>query len=334
MPEKTQAIDLVIPWVDGGDPAWLAEKACYAPDETADDRAQRYRSWDTLRYLFRGIEKNLPWVRTVHFVTWGHLPPWLDLACEKLRIVRHGDYIPAEYLPTFSSHVIELNLHRIPGLSERFIYANDDTFFLRPLAPDFFFKDGLPVDRAVQNVLQFARRDGIDHIVANDLTVVNAHFSKKEAIGKAPAKWFAPAYGAAVLKNVYLSPFTHFTGFVDHHLPNAFLKSTLREVWEAEGALLDVTCRHRFRSDEDVNQWLFRYWQLAAGRFTPGKANPGALFPIGRADEAIKNAILRGAYPMVCLSDDDPTVDFTAENRKLCGWFAQIFPESSGFEKI
>lgn len=333
MPDTVNVIDLVIPWVDGNDPAWQAEKAGYVSPAGGDDRALRYRSWDTLRYLFRGIEKNLPWVRQVYFVTWGHLPPWLDPNCGRLRIVNHRDYIPADYLPTFSSHTIELNLHRIPELSERFIYANDDTFFLRPLAPEFFFREGLPVDRAVQNVLQFARRDGIDHIVANDLTVINGHFSKKEVVKKNPGKWYAPQYGAGMLKNIYLKSFTYFTGFEDFHLPNAFLKSTLQEVWEAEGELLDATCRRKVRSDADVNQWLFRYWQLASGRFVPGKTVPGALFPIGEADGQIEKAILEGGYPMVCLSDNDPDLDFETENRKLCSWLEKRFPEKSGFEK-
>ncbi len=333
MTEPVRNIDLVIPWVDGNDPAWQAEKAAYVSPGGGDDRPLRYRSWDTLPYLFRGIEKNLPWVRRVFFVTWGHLPPWLNTDCEKLTVVNHRDFIPADYLPTFSSHTIELNLHRIPALSERFIYANDDTFFLQTLPPEFFFRNGLPVDRAVQNVLQFARRDGIDHIVANDLTVINAHFSKKEVIKKAYDKWYAPAYGIGMLKNIYLRSFTYFTGFVDYHLPNAYLKSTLREVWAAEGALLDATCRRRVRSAADVNQWLFRYWQLASGRFVPGKTDPGALFAIGRDDEKIKDAILSAACPMVCLSDDDPDADFAAENRKLCGWLEKRFPEKSGFEK-
>ena len=332
MPDNQTAVDLVFPWVDGADPAWQAEKARYTAPPTGDDRVNRYRSWDTLRYLFRGVEKNLPWVRTVFFITWGHLPPWLNTDCPKLQIVTHRDYIPARYLPTFSANTIELNLHRIEGLSARFIYANDDTFFLRPLAPDFFFKNGLPVDRAVQNVLQFARRDGVDHIVANDLTVINTHFSKKEAIGKAPAKWYTPRYGAGLLKNLYLKPFTHFTGFVDAHMPNAFLKSTLEEVWAAEEPLLDATCSRKIRSDADVNQWLFRYWQLASGRFAPGGAVPGRLFAIGKEDAAIRDAIENRRYPMICLSDDDPAADFEAENRKLCGWLEKQFPAPSAFE--
>ena len=56
-------IDLVIPWVDGNDSKWLAEKRACLKEEEGDGRANRFREWDNLEYLFRGIEKNLPWIR-------------------------------------------------------------------------------------------------------------------------------------------------------------------------------------------------------------------------------------------------------------------------------
>jgi hypothetical protein len=68
-------------WVDGSDLNWLAEKKKYSPKQENDDRPQRYRDWGLLRYWFRGVEEFAPWVRTVHFVTWGHLP---DIADERI----------------------------------------------------------------------------------------------------------------------------------------------------------------------------------------------------------------------------------------------------------
>ena len=326
-------IDLVVPWVDGSDPVWQAEKAKYAPAPKGDDRVIRYRSWDHFRWFFRCVEQNLPWVRTVHFVTWGHLPAWLNTDHPKLNIVRHTDYIPAAYLPTFSANPIELNLHRIEGLAEHFIFANDDTFFLQPLQPEFFFKNGLPVDSAIQNVLQFKDRTGIDHIVANDLTCLNSHFSKKDCVRKAPGKWFAPVYKKGALQNLYLQRFTNFTGFLDPHLPNAFLIKTFEAVWEAEGAYLDEVCRNRVRGFGDVNQWLMRYWQLAAGDFVPCAPNRGMLYAIGRDDAAIETAIRTRRYPMLCLSDHDETVDHDKEDAFLSALFGEILPAASAFEK-
>ena len=84
---------------------------------------------DNLQYWFRGVGKFAPWVNRIHFITYGHLPPWLNVDHPKINIVRHTDYIPKKYLPTFNSHVIELNIHRIEGLANCFVYFNDDTFY-------------------------------------------------------------------------------------------------------------------------------------------------------------------------------------------------------------
>ena len=143
-------MDFVIAWVDGNDPAWQKEKRKteHVPEATAeaDDRDERYRDWDNLQYWFRGVEQFAPWVRKIHFVTWGHLPKWLNTEHPKLHIVKHEDFIPSEFLPTFNSHTIEWNFHRIPGLSERFVYFNDDMFLLNQIHPENFFIGEKPVD--------------------------------------------------------------------------------------------------------------------------------------------------------------------------------------------
>ena len=122
----------------------------YAPKDRflVDDRDARYRDWETLRYWFRGVEKFAPWVNKIYFVTCGHVPSWLNLDADKLVHVKHSDYIPEEYLPTFSSHPIELNVNRIRGLSEHFVYFNDDTFLCRSIPKEIFYRDGKPVHQA------------------------------------------------------------------------------------------------------------------------------------------------------------------------------------------
>lgn len=329
---KEYPIDLVLPWVDGSDPEWLAEKAAYSGAQ-GDARSNRYRDWGNLQYVFRGIEKFLPWVRTVHFVTWGHLPPWLNPDCPRLHVVTHRDYIPEAYLPSFSSHPIELNLHRIEGLAEHFIYTNDDIFFLRPQSPGDYFRGGLPVDSAVQNVLQFRRADGIDHVVANNLACLNRNFDKRTEMRRKPGKWFSPKYGTGAANNLYLLPFRNFTGFADPHIAQPYRKQIFREAWEAEPELLDAACRSRFRSHGDVNQWLMRYWQLAKGEFVPGNPGRGRLFAIGAEDARIRQAVLARKYAMVCLSDDDPALDVAKEIEFLRGLLEAVLPEKSSFER-
>lgn len=324
-------IDMVIPWVDGADPVWRTEKELYE-GKVGDDRPVRYRDWDNLRYLFRGIEKNMPWIRKVHFVTWGHIPAWINRDCSKLNIVKHEDYIPKKYLPTFSSHPIELNLHRIKGLSEHFIYSNDDIYFLKPIQPTCYFKNGLPVDSAIQSVLKFERWDGIDHIVVNNLILLNRNFNKREVIKTMPKNWFSYKYGKRTLQNLFLSPIKNFTGFSDYHMPNAYLKSTFEEVWKKENKILDDTCNNRIRCSQDVNQWLMRYWQLASGKFIPSSPPKGKLFVIGQDDEEIKNIIVNKKCDIICLSDDSVEIDFDKEKNFINELFETIYPNKSSFE--
>ena len=137
--EEKSEIDFVITWVDGNDPAWKRQRnlAAQASEQIqkTDNRKERYRDWDNLQYWFRGVEQFAPWVRKVHFVTWGHIPDWLNIAHPKLNIVRHDEFIPKDFLPTFNSHTIEWNFHRIQGLSDNFVYFNDDMLLLNTVKP-------------------------------------------------------------------------------------------------------------------------------------------------------------------------------------------------------
>ena len=333
-------IDVVIAWVDGSDPAWLAEKERFAPSALADGRALRYRDWGTLPYVFRGIEHFAPWVDTVHFVTWGHLPPWLNTEYPKLHVVRHQDYIPAEYLPTFSSHTIELNLHRIAGLSEKFVYFNDDMFLLHPVAPERFFRNGLPCDFAVMNpayTLDLADGSGDDrifYIPYNDVNHLNAHYSMPECVKKHPLRWFNPVYGTDLLRNLLLYPWGRFVGFVDSHLPQPYLKSSFSAAWIDSFAILDATCRNPIRTDHDVNQWYLRYRQLAKGSFRPVRPLKNAVFALKPGNDAAYEAIAQQKLPMICLNDSPYSEErFTEEKGKLQKAFELILPGKSRFER-
>ena len=327
------SIDVVIAWVDGSDPNWREVKNAHDPYFKGDSRDIRFRDWDNLQYVFRGIEKFMPWVRKVHFVTWGHLPKWLNTGCKKLNIVNHTDYIPKIYLPTFSSHPIEMNFHRIKGLAEQFIYANDDMFFLKEMEPDMFFKEGLPCDSLVETALQF-HKGGIDHIIGNNLEIINEHFEKRDCRRNHSRKWFSRCYGKQLFRNLYMYPFKDFTGFMDHHLPISLKKSTYIKVWEMESEKLNSTCLHKIRSVEDVNCWLFRYWQLVSGSFYPRTTNIGRFFSIGRDDIEIERAIKNQTVKMVCLSDDNENMDFEKEKDFIKDCFQTILPEKSSFEKM
>ena len=140
-----QEIDFVVFWVDGSDPEWQQKKARYkgTPQQAA---SVRYRDWDILKYWFRAVETYAPWVRHIYFVADNQRPSWLNFDHPKLSFVDHRDFIPEEFLPTFQVNTIEDNLHRIKGLSEQFVVFNDDMFINAPIAPDYYFRNGLPCD--------------------------------------------------------------------------------------------------------------------------------------------------------------------------------------------
>ena len=140
--DSLEPIDAVYTWVDGDDPGWQAQWE--ASGHPSDLPRHRYRNHDELRYSLRSLEQFAPWVRTVYLVTSGQQPEWLNLDSSRLQLVAHDQIFPdAHNLPTFNSHAIELNLHRIPGLSQRFLYINDDCFFGKSCQPgDFVGADG------------------------------------------------------------------------------------------------------------------------------------------------------------------------------------------------
>jgi UDP-N-acetylglucosamine-lysosomal-enzyme len=99
----------------------------------------RYRDSSELRYSLRSLVQNAPWIRHIYIVTDNQIPNWLNLETSRLSIISHSDiFANISHLPVFSSPAIEANIHRIPGLSRRFIYFNDDVFLGQPVLPEDF----------------------------------------------------------------------------------------------------------------------------------------------------------------------------------------------------
>lgn len=327
-------IDIVLLWVDGNDPVWRAEYEKYAPKVNGDKRNVRFRDWGNLRFLFRGIEKYAPWVRKVHFVTCGHIPDWLSLNAPKINIVKHSDFISNECLPTFNCNPIEMNIHRIKDLAEQFIYFNDDTFLINSVPEERFFKNGLPCDIAALNTMQ-PNTQGIDHIICNDLILINKYFTKRNLLKEHLGKWINVKYFSQWYRTLVLLPWSLHTGFVDPHLPNAYLKSTFERVWELEPEILQKTAESRFRNITDVNQYLIRYWRLCSGEFSPYNVwKDSELITIQNNNlYHISDVIRNQRKKVICLNDADSTVDFDRAKMSLIRDFEVILPEKSSFEK-
>ena len=332
MMHNSEKIDFVILWVDSNDPKWQEVYKKYKSIENGDQREFRFRDMDTLRFWFRGIENNAPWVNNVFFITNGQFPNWLNLNHPKLRFVKHSDYIPSEYLPTFSSHTIELNLHRIKDLSENFVYFNDDTFLINPAKQTDFFKGGYPKLCAIMdsNVTRDYPPFLVPHVNAS---VLNRNFEKKDVLKHNFTKFFNLSYKQFLLKNIQFSFGRGFYGFKMYHLPAPMLKSTIEEVWEKEEDILHTTCSHRFRQQNDVNQWLFQNWQICKGDFFPQRYDIGSFIPIQSTND-LKRACdeIQNSSKLFVCPNDASGVDFYKVKKELHKALNEKFPNKSSYE--
>lgn len=331
--KMNRPIDFVIIWVDGNDPEWQKEKKKYNEDIRYNINNVRYRDMDNLQYWFRGVEKFAPWVNKIHFVTYGHLPKWLNTKHPKLNIVKHSDYIPKKYLPTFSANPIELNLHRIKGLEEQFVFFNDDMFLISPTKENDFFKNGLPCDSAIMDI-QISEPYGTGNILSNDIETINKYFNKKQILKKYWKKWFNLKYGKFIIRTICLSIFKNLSCFTEFHIPTSFMKKTYETVWEKEAILLDEVSHNKFRNKADVNQWLMRDWQLCTGEFYPRSTKTGKLLSLKDVN-SIKNAILKQKYKMICINDSRKLniEEFEERKKQVNRAFQTILNEKSDFEK-
>ena len=336
-------IDFVLPWVDGNDPEWLSEKRKYegldhnastAPDSNNECR---YRDNGLLKFWFRGVEEFASWVNHIYFVTCGQKPEWLNLDHPKLTFVTHKDFIPHEYLPTFNANTIEMTFHRIKGLSEHFVYFNDDIFLLKPVDEELFFKDGFPVLDTRFSYPPKTVEHNWEHLLSNDYTVVNQSFNPIKSVWENRKKWFnLPALGTKRVLGNLERFLTHLALPVDIYGHSALphLKSSLIEVWDKYPALMSLSSSHRFRSDDQVNQWLLCAWNQAKGAFYPAHKKDLGLF-INYSEENltwIKECVMDQNTPLICLNESENSKVSEKLTATICQAFDSILPDKSSFE--
>ncbi|WP_019027516.1 Stealth CR1 domain-containing protein [Colwellia piezophila] len=342
-----EAIDIVIPWVDGSDKAWYKKYQEYKPSSSNSEVASsrnRYNDWGTLMYLFRGIEKFLPWIRKVHFITEGHLPDWLNVDCERLNIVKHSDYFKDDnVLPTFNANPILLNLAWLDDLSENFILFNDDTFVLDFCEPTRFFNDNLPVDFFSQSI----RRDNFIYNTLRPKNKLNAQMLQNNIdnlnsiIDKSRLDFFSEMFMSknysikARGKNLFfnlISP-RRFTWIDIYHQPQAHLKSTYRELWSILPKVMEETVSSKFRCSTDITEYLCRFYNLVRNKFTP-KMHYDHLSIAVFTYQDMQNIDLHN-IKFLCVSDGDgiSESDFNKCKLEMTQKLDALLPEISSFEK-
>ena len=308
-------IDLIYLWVDGDDPKWLAKKRAYTgsvDDGTEANNKGRYANNDELRYSLRSAAQHVPWIRRIFIVTDNQTPGWLDTSHPKIQRIDHTEILPPESLPCFNSSVIEYFLHKIPDLSEHFLFANDDMFFNADLQPDFFYKpDGCPIVRLKRKQLSKWR-----HRI-------------KSLAGKQLGQYARMVLDSALLIE---RKFGKYYPGVPHHNVDAYRKSDYRRaVEEVFSTQIQQSQTHRIRTTGDIHRSAFAYYVLAIGR--------GHLKYVGRKESGrilvhkhdFSRYLNRYRSKLFCLNDSQRVKD--SDREKIRPFLEDHFSTPSVFEK-
>ncbi|MCQ2153859.1 MAG: Stealth CR1 domain-containing protein [Bacteroidales bacterium] len=310
-----EEIDLVYLWVDGSDPQWIAKHNALTASGTAfrdADCKGRYADSGELKFSLRSVEKYAPWIHRIFIVTDNQIPSWLDVSNPKVQIVDHTAIMPAESLPCFNSRIIEHHLHNIPGLSEKFIYANDDMLLNKPVSPSSFFaEDGLPI-------MRFNRR------ICRKFTL----FFKEKVMHRRPSTYLKAISNSAGLVE---AKYGVFYGGKTHHNMDAYLKSTYAYARETFKAEIDATLQNHERSDKDIQRNLYNYVAVAEGKahLKYVTSRTSFRFHIEKAGHYAKLARYNPTF--FCMNDSQYCND--NDRRRAAEFLASKFPDKSKFEK-
>lgn len=291
-------MDIVITYVNNNDPEWQKE---YEKCTNTPILEKRFRDWGTLRYLFRGIEKNMPFIRKVHLVVSGEsqVPEWINR--DEVNIVLHKDIIPAEFLPTFNCNPIETHLHNIKNLDEEYLYFNDDMFPMLPCEPTDFFREG-------KGVLGMSR-----HLLALDMykkICRNSNRVAHEALERKPSIFF-------------LRP---------QHICSPMIKTEVQDVYTKSKDKIYASMTH-IRTAENLNQYLFLDYMFLRGKLI-NKRLSKKHFSLGITSiERLQNFIKHPTHKFTCINDVQLSETRYKELRKvLLDSFEHRFPQKSKYE--
>lgn len=331
-----QPVDLVYLWCDMADENWRRKReqtmlACGRTVDAKSNAGCRAIAHDELRYSLRSVARCAGWIRRIHVVIDddNRPPAWLQTDGGSLRVVKMSEIMPREILPCFCSDTIEHHLANIPDLAERFLYANDDMMFYKPVSPSFFF------DEKGRTVCRFGaggrRKPGHPRY-----TTYHACIDNSESL-------IANSFG-------YVGEFVKARGKSPHHNVDAYLKSSMLECRKRFAKEIGESgaFENPFRSAQNFQRELYTYFDLATGRgvFRRATFNTSASSPWWkkilphRADSLHFTrkqwysgpAELKRLRPgLFCFND---TFDTTEDDRAwLQDVYRELFPEKCIFEK-
>lgn len=307
-------VDIVYLWVNGNDPEWQAKREAVlgkAESKSSANCEGRYANHDELLYSLRSLEKYAPWIHRIFIVTDNQVPGWLDTGNPKVTIVDHKEILPPESLPCFNSSVIEHFLADIPGLSEHFLFANDDMYLNRPVTKeDFFTTTGKPIVRLRK---RHFRKFWI--------------FLKKKILHSRSGLYSHKLdHSAAMIEQTFGK---YYQG-KPHHNIDAFLVSHYKKIRELYSADISRILTHHKREYDDVHRSIYSYGALAD--------NEGCLRYVGGKESMKISLYNKRAYGRLdrnnpiffCMNDSEHCKE---EDRLYASAFlAKRFPDKSSFE--
>ncbi|WP_460855846.1 stealth family protein, partial [Nocardiopsis coralliicola] len=324
LPEEAHfPVDAVYTWVDGDDPEWQAKRDRHLGGSgelnPTSASSSRYTARDELRYSLRSLEMYAGFVRDVYIVTDGQCPPWLRATARqvqartgrRVRVVDHKEiFADPSVLPVFNSHAIETQLHHIEGLSEHYIYLNDDMFFGRHTTPTTFFHPN-GIAKVFPSPFQF----GLGAPLLDDQPVDVAAKNNRRLLA------------------------ADFPAFPTHkfkHAPYPQLRSVLEELEAHYPAEFARTAASRFRRPEDiaVASSLHHTYALLTGRAVPSKVRSAYVNLADREGLAgAFAALLHNRHPeTICTNDTSPVEDEEYTARQLRAFLDAYFPFPSSLE--
>ncbi len=315
MEKNIEPIDLVYLWVDGNDPVWRAKRDEFIGkprENVAANCKGRYQDNDELMYSLRSVDRYAPWVRNIYIVTDDQTPSWIDTSNPRVHIVSQNSILPPDAVPCFNSNVIEHNIYKIPGLSERFLYANDDMMLNKPVFPETFFpKDGKVIVRLNKRPLKRLLVWYKEKVLGRTLEPYN------KAIDNA-ARMMLHRFGR------YYSPRTH-------HNIDAYLKSSYADTYAMFKSQLDATANNHKRGATDVHRNLYSYVDIECGRGVPIYVDEHTSLRLPIHKHELYEQFDKLNPTFFCVNDSQFATD---DDRRIVKNFLETrFPDKSTFEK-
>ena len=321
-------IDMVYLWCDGSDPKFKAKRQSMMKkmgkmtgDVKQNIGKERTMNNDELKYSLRSLEKYANWIRNIYIVTDEQVPDWLNTNNPRIHIVDNKDIIPSQFLPTFNSNVIEFGLHNIKGLSEHFLYGNDDMMFGNPVDPEDFFRDGKPI-YFYDDIIQL--KEGTISGYKKRLDFTSKVFKSK-------------------VKSNYAPRF-------NHHNIDPYKKSSMKECEKVFAEEFYQSRMNNFRVDLELHRDIYASYAIATNQayykvrtrhffrnkldlinYKKYKHNVFSKYVAMSKVYRLPRMLEKDSVKLFCVNDDEMATD--ADRAKFKEIIQEMFPDKSQFEK-